>query len=327
MFSGKTSADTPPAGLLIDGYVPVFTDAGTLAVPPSATDVQIAARGATVPNAPASVVGITTPGSGAADSLETDTTAVKALVQQTSADTEVVVGAGQTLSAGELAIDYGAGDLVIGASGNGAVSGASSPLVLRNDSYTGALSVNAAISSADILKTGVGDVSLVGGMMPSVGVMAFAGGETSLGGTWNTTYSSKILVTNNAVLSVSDGARLISDAGAVHVANTVGTIDVSGGALKIEDGASITNRIMMNFSKKGTSAVYQTGGMVYEQGDTSNNLELFDHAGDSQGYWDISGGTLSVMGRLAIARNGGSQAAIRQSGGRMEAAAGSTIRI
>ena len=322
VFAGKTSADTPPAGLLLDGLVPVFTDSGTLAVPPAATDVSIAARGDTVPNAPGDSVGIASAGSGEADVLAADATAVKALIQQSTTPAEIAIGSSQTLTAEKVAIEHSAAALTVGTTaGQGALAAATSSIELRNESFVVPLTVKARLSSSGLLKTGAGEVVLAGGMAPAIGDMSVAAGTTTLSnGTWNTTSSSKLFVTNGATLVLGEGARLISDVGMVDVGPTVSTIEVLGGLLKIGPGAAVTNRIALNYSAASKiSAVHQTGGDVYLQGHVSNNFLLLDQNssfGYAQGCWHISGGTLTLTGRVAIAGAKGN-AAIRQSGGRI----------
>ncbi len=324
VFTGKTSADTPPAGLLLDGLVPSYSDDGRLIVSPSVVDVSIAARGDQVPNASSSIVGITSPGSGEADALAADETSVKALVQQTQTAADIAIGPVQTLSVDEVAIDYGFGDLALGVvAGQGTLDALSSPLVLRNDSYFGTLSVNASITSSDVLKIGEGKVSLFGGTQSAVGSVALAAGETALAsGTWNTTSSSKILVTNNAVLSVAGDAKLLSDAGDSSVDKSVATIEILGGTLKIGGNAVITNRITLNHSGNSrVSAVYQSGGTVYEQGDTANNFYPLDQCGGyAQGYWDLTDGMLYFSGKVGIV-NTVAQGGIHQSGGIIDSSA------
>ena len=330
VFDGKTSADAPPAGLTLDGLAPAFDDNGRLYVQSSSVDVQIAARGDVVPDAPSSVVGITSAGSGEADTLAADATAVAGIVQQNPAAAEIAIGEGQVLTAGEVAIDHGFGNFAVGSvSGQGALAAASSPLVLRNDSPVGTLSVNAALASADLEKKGDCKVSLLGGMTPPVGGMLLRSGETSIaGGTWNTTSATRIVVTNKAALSICGDARVISDAGATSVNRSIPTINIEGGLLKIGGNAVITNRIVMNYSlQTRTSAIHQDGGTLYLQGDTANNFYFFDYKGSgySKGYWDISGGTVALSGKLAIAGSF-SNAGIHQSGGRINSAA-SPFRI
>ena len=321
VFAGKTSASAPISGLKINGAQAAFDDDGSLVPRLSPVDGQIAARGDVVPNTPSGVVGITSAGSGEADTLAADATAVAGIVQQNAAAAEIAIGAGQTLTAGEVAIDYGFGNFAVGSvAGQGALAAASSPLVLRNDSLVGALTVNAALASPGLEKTGEGDVSLLGGMTPDVGGMWMRVGETSLeGGEWNTTSSSRIVVTNGAVLSIGGDARVISAAGAASVDKSIPTIDVEGGLLKIGGNAVVTNRIALNHSRNGQiSAIHQTGGTLYAQGDTVNNFYMFDSKGSgySQGYWDISGGNITLAGRLAIGYTY-SNVGIHQSGGKI----------
>ena len=318
VFAGKTSADTPPAGLLLDGLVPSFSDDGRLIVPPSAVDVSIAARGDLVPNASSSIVGITSPGSGEADALAADATAVKALVQQSTTPAEIAIGASQTLTAEKVALEHDAAALTVGTTaGQGALAAATSPIELRNDSLVVPLTIKAQLSSSDLRKTGAGEVVLAGGMAPAIGDMSVAAGTATLSnGTWNTSSASKLFVTNGATLVLGEDARLVSDVGLVDVEPTISTVEVLGGLLKIGPGAAVTNRIALNYSAiSKISAVRQTGGDVFLQGHVTKDFKLFDQCGGyAQGCWDISGGTLSLTGRVAIAGARGN-AAIRQSGG------------
>ena len=172
------SAGAAPAGLKVNGFDAEIREGGVIAPVTPATDVQIAARGDEVPNAPTSSIGITTDGTGGNDTIELGSTAVKELVHIAAADATIEIGEGRNLSAGKVRRTSLAGRLDIGVSGDlGTFGTGGESVLLQNDDELSDLSVNAKL--ADRLRVVVdgsaGAPVIAGGSVATNELLAKAG--------------------------------------------------------------------------------------------------------------------------------------------------------
>lgn len=144
--------------LTVNGEAADFNANGEIVKRTIAIDTEIAARGDTVPNDATKNVGIVSSGSGGADTLAAAETAVKALVQKSTTDAVVAIGAGERLSAETLHIDEDAAALTVGAvPGQGTFVASGSEFAIENESEAD-LTVGAAwnFNAGTIRKDGVG---------------------------------------------------------------------------------------------------------------------------------------------------------------------------
>jgi autotransporter-associated beta strand protein len=141
------AAGAAPAGVLVNGQPAEIRDGGIIAPAAPATDVQIAAKGSTVPNAPTQSVGITTEGSGGNDTIAAAATAVKELVHIVGAEATIEIGADRNLTAEKVTLAGFAGNLNIGVSGDlGTFGPVGGTVQLRNGDLMSDLAIRAKLA-------------------------------------------------------------------------------------------------------------------------------------------------------------------------------------
>lgn len=141
------AAGAAPTGVLVNGQASEIRDGGVIAPVSPATDVQIAAKGATVPNAPTQSVGITTEGSGGNDTITAAATAVRELVHIVDTEATVEIGEDRNLTAEKVTLAGFAGSLNIGAAGDPGTFGPVGGTVrLQNDDLTSGLAIRAKLA-------------------------------------------------------------------------------------------------------------------------------------------------------------------------------------
>ena len=205
-------AGAVPANLMFNGYPAEVSSEGVVRAVPPAYDLEIAAKGDVVPNAPDKAVAITSAGTEGADTLADDATSVKGLVHLVRSDATVAIGAEQTLSTAAVTVNTDGGSLTLGdAAGVGTLAGADG-LALDNRSYVSSLTVNAKVASGakDLDVTGPGAVKLAGGTAAESSVKVHDGTLTLSGGAYD--LAKVVVATNVAVAStlVLDGARVLT---------------------------------------------------------------------------------------------------------------------
>ncbi len=313
-FSGVS-----PAGLLFNGLPAAIGADGRLVAQNTPVDRTIAARGDAVPNAPSEAIGITAAGEGANTGLAADATEVAALVHQHAGPAVIEVGAGQTLTAGKVVLDYGAGDLTIGSQvGRGALNAA----ILHNSDVDRTLSVNANVQPMSITASGKGRklIRRTGGAA-TVGTLSVAEGTTTLdGGRYETTDESVVAITNGARLVLGNGAILTAPGGVIPGSEIGINLAQQGeGVLQVEDGAAVTNQIVVGNGTKGglaVGAVYLRGGSMNPCAVVNDNrcntiFRKFAHT-----YYGISGGELSFNDNVHLGdADGYANGVITQTGG------------
>jgi len=186
--SGKVvvlgQSGTAPGWLFLNGKNCEYEADGTLVVASYVTTTSIAARGDIVPNDASEMVGITTSGSGGADTLAADSTAVAGLVQKSDTPAVIDLASNQTLTAGLLAINEGKAALTIGsADGTGTLAAGSGTIIVDNANPAVDLTVRAAadLSAATALdKRGEGALRFTGVVAPWTGSMTINAGEVVL---------------------------------------------------------------------------------------------------------------------------------------------------
>ena len=174
-----------PGWLSLNGKNSEYEADGTLAVASYPTTTSIAARGDVVPNDATAMVGITSAGSGGADTLAADATAVAGLVQKADTPAIVEIAANQTLTADILAVNDGKASLAVGATaGTGTfAAGSAGTLTLDNENPDASLTIAAAadLSAATTVdKRGPGAVRFEGPVAPWNGTMMVNRGEVVL---------------------------------------------------------------------------------------------------------------------------------------------------
>ena len=174
-----------PGWLSLNGKNSEYEADGTLAVASYPTTTSIAARGDVVPNDATAMVGITSAGSGGADTLAADATAVAGLVQKADTPAIVEIAANQTLTADILAVNDGKASLAVGATaGTGTfAAGSAGTLILDNANPDASLTIAATadLSAATTVdKRGPGAVRFEGPVAPWNGTMMVNRGEVVL---------------------------------------------------------------------------------------------------------------------------------------------------
>ncbi len=187
-------AGTAPGWLTVNGSPAEFDASGRLKKQAYAITETIAARGDTVPNSASAVVGIASPGSGDADVLAADETAVDTLVQKTTVPAVVSLAEDRKLTVSTLAVDEDGSALAIGSvpgEGTLGVAGGTLTLDAANPDPDASVAVNAALDpsfAGKIEKKGPGEAAF---RAP----FAFAGElETTAG---------RVTLTNETALSLA----------------------------------------------------------------------------------------------------------------------------
>ncbi len=179
--------------LTYDGNAVEFGSGGRIVAQSKyAHDVAIAACGDMVPSVEASVVGITSDGTGDNDRLAADAVAVKGLVHKADASSIIAMDDGQSLTVGLVARSAMAGELTLGnVDGQGTVVPMESGLLFDNESVVRPVTVRVALSSpsATVTVNGRGETVFRGGTRSGEtakefrvtdGTAAFAGGTYDL---------------------------------------------------------------------------------------------------------------------------------------------------
>ena len=172
------SSGAAPAGVLVNGLAAEIREGGVIAPASPSVDIEISAKGDTVPDAPKQVVGITTEGTGGNDTLEAAATAVKGLVHAVSSDATVEIGADRRFAAEKVTLAGFAGNLNLGTDGDAGAFGAEGTEVrLQNDDLVTDLTVRAKLAK-DLRVVVDGTVRapvLAGGSVETNSVVVMAG--------------------------------------------------------------------------------------------------------------------------------------------------------
>ena len=309
--AGATSSTPMPSGVTVNGLPAQFDDDGRILGKQTVADVGIAAKGDVVPNAATKKVAIVRAGTGADTTLAADATAVAALVQQQSAAATIAMGADQTLTADEIAIDDGWASLTVGdEKGRGSVS-SSGTLTLRNNAAS-TLTVASKTAAGALSKTGLGLVRLQGGAETSLSGLNVSGGELRLdAGAYTTTDDTffgtvttggRLTIGKGSSVARADGKTANSSPSKGILAVGIGS-GVGGGVLAVEDGATVTARIVAGCAKEnngnekdGIGAVYQRGGNVSVVSATGGAVPVCSR-GAGHGFWSMEGGAFNLSGQ------------------------------
>jgi len=212
------AAGAAPDGVLVNGQPAEIRDGGIIAPAAPATDVQIAAKGATVPNAPTQSVGITTEGSGGNDTIAAAATAVKELVHIVDAEATVEIGADRNLAAEKVTLAGFAGGLNIGVSGDpGTFGPVGGTVQLRNGDLMSDLAIRAKLAQdTRVVVDGSFGVPTVAGGSAGTNSALVCDGTLKVTGERTFTFDFITAGTNRAVATVDpatwptvrfDGAR------------------------------------------------------------------------------------------------------------------------
>jgi len=96
----------------------------------------------------------------------------------------------------------------------------------------------------------------------------------------------------------------------------IGSADVGGGILEVQDGGIVSNKLFMGNNQFSQSAVLQSGGEIVNWGGHSSDTVLAN-AQYTWGYWEVAGtGSTAFMGYSQLAKhpNGYATLAIRDEG-------------
>ena len=96
----------------------------------------------------------------------------------------------------------------------------------------------------------------------------------------------------------------------------LGSTDVGGGILEVQDGAIVSNKLFMGNNQYGQSAVLQSGGEIVNWGGSASDTVLANMQW-TYGYWEVAGtGSTAFMGysQLATHPNAHAMLAIRDEG-------------
>ncbi|MDE3274921.1 MAG: autotransporter-associated beta strand repeat-containing protein [Verrucomicrobiota bacterium] len=314
-----------PAYLTWNGSAARVDADGTVMVDADAT---IAARGDVIPDNGGSVA-IVRAGDGGNDTLASDTVTLTRLEQVCPTPATIEIGEGRTLSASEVLLGACGGDLSIGVPGDKGKLDANGPLVLRNNSATAGLAVNADIG-ANVSRTvvrGVGETVFTGKKTLSrellvqdedVGApatLALVDAQVSLGeeplfvGYHNTgnDYQSllskvgRMVVTNSSLINATIGESYLTSSN-----RCLGIGRNATGTLIVEAGSVISNKIQVgvvtdNYTGKGRGALYLRGGEIAILGQNVNLQQSSGIGmGSGHGYMEMTGGALTALGEFAI---------------------------
>ena len=90
----------------------------------------------------------------------------------------------------------------------------------------------------------------------------------------------------------------------------LGSADVGGGILEVQDGAVISNKLFMGNNQFSQSAVLQGGGEIVNWGGAASDT-VFANAQWTWGYWEVAGtGSATFMGYAQLTRNAKSYATL-----------------
>lgn len=291
-------------------------------------DATIAARGDAVPNN-GGIVAIVRSGEGGNDTLASDIVTVGRLEQVGKTPATVEIGEDRKLVASEIRIDAVGGDLSIGATGDTGTLDASGGLLLRNNSRTADIVVNADFG-ANISHTvvrGPGRTVLSGkktiaremlvqdDAASATGTLALIDAQVTLGeeplfvgyhnsgNDWIVDFGKvgKLIVTNSLLVNATvEGSFLTSSNRCLGIGrNAIGTMIV-------ESGSVISNKLQVgvvtdNYTGPGRGALYMRGGDVTVLSQYGNpHIASGVGMGSGHGYIEMTGGALTALGDFSV---------------------------
>ena len=90
----------------------------------------------------------------------------------------------------------------------------------------------------------------------------------------------------------------------------LGSADVGGGILEVQDGGVVSNKLFMGNNQFGQSAILQSGGEIVNWGGAASDT-VFANAQWTWGYWEVAGtGSATFMGYSQLTRNSTSYATL-----------------
>ncbi len=91
---------------------------------------------------------------------------------------------------------------------------------------------------------------------------------------------------------------------------SLGSADVAGGILEVQDGGIVSNKLFMGNNQYGQNAILQSGGEIVDWGGAASD-SVFANAQWTWGYWEVAGtGSATFMGYSQLTRNSTSYATL-----------------
>ena len=291
-------------------------------------DAIVAARGDVIPDN-GGTVAIVRAGEGGNDTLASDTVTLTRLEQVGSTPATIEIGEGRALSASEIRLGTYGGDLSIGVSGDKGTLDANGLLVLRNNSATADLAVNADIGanvSCTIVR-GIGrtvfsrektlsrEVRVQDEDVGAPATLALVDAQITLGeeplfvgyhSTGNDyqavlTKTGRMVVTNSSLINATIGESYLTSSN-----RCLGIGRNATGTLIVETGSVISNKIQVGvvtdqLTGPGRGALYLRGGDVTVLGQNGNLHQSSGIGmGSGHGYMEMTGGMFTALGEFAI---------------------------
>ncbi|MCQ2392137.1 MAG: hypothetical protein MJ240_12000 [Kiritimatiellae bacterium] len=275
-------AGTRPDWLTVNGRPAEVRANGAVMIQSMAHDVEIDAKGDTVPHAPENVVGVVTEGSAGNNVLVADATAVKGLVQKSDWASTVAIGAGQCLTVDIVTIADGAQSLTVGdVAGQGTLAAGEAGLTLCNETGSSGLTINAKVAAPAGKPLAVLDghnIKLNGG---SDGALALNVGnaEVTLSGENAYTLDRLLVATNVAGVAATlilDGAREVTLPETTdRFSGVLGGVDGNSGWAQLDGRAAVAKLVVTNATLR--SVAWQTPTFV---GDNTNSSIVAGYYGN-----------------------------------------------
>lgn len=291
-------------------------------------DAIVAARGDVIPDN-GGTVAIARAGIGGNDTLASDVVTLTRLEQVGVTPATIEIGEWRTLSASEIRLGAYGGDLSIGVSGDKGTLDANGPLVLRNNSTTADLAVNADIG-ANVSRTivrGIGRTVFSGEKTLSREVcvqdedagapatLALVDAQVTLGeeplfvgyhSTGNDyqavlSKTGRMVVTNSSLINATIGESYLTSSN-----RCLGIGRNATGTLIVEAGSVISNKIQVGvvtdqLTGPGRGALCLRGGDVTVLGQNGNLHQSSGIGmGSGHGYMEMTGGAFTALGDFAI---------------------------
>lgn len=326
-----STAFVVPAGTSADRITwngqPVRIAADGVVLPDA--DAFIAARGDTVPHGVGDVA-IYYDGTSGDNAVTADVTTVGKLMQFSLVPSTVAIGSGRTLSLSSAVVTRSAGSLTLGAADDAGTLDSPEKRITYANAGDGALITVRAAIAPDVTNAVDEGTVVAAADTPlaytSIARAAGARARLEIRGAAVDTGAEPVIVGNNEAGNDYNGGGM--QWGELTVSNAVirNTSDLArtersysttsdhavlvgrnaSGILRVQEGAIISNRLVIGGGKdstsgRGSGAVYQSGGHVATLGGAGYNGNCLAN-GSCMGYYELAGGTFS--GRMALGTYG-----------------------
>ena len=324
-------------------YAAYSSTRGVYAAPET---VDIAARGYSVITNDATLAArISYPGESGPITLESSPVSSAGALIQNSDTPATVITTNTLFKVADLVVAAGKASLTIGTEPREGTVSALAPgglLSLENNNTGAVLTVNTSIvpntTACGLTKVGAGTVLLAGentyagSTTVRKGDLVFGTGNHAIGQLsvgsasfllTNTADTCVYVNTNSAYVgfSAGDSGRMALQGNSVWAgypylkySNQASLVvgHYGGGVLTLQDGASVTQRLVVGNAGGSAGAVYQSGGTMHNWGGSGSEGRI---GMSGYGYYELSGGTFTNNGSTQLGRDLQAIGILRQSGG------------